>query len=261
MDPHPLANIFKRSNYDEPIASELSALDYLYKVLLEIRESENCDEVLKEEIYEVIHDSSLDKKHDRNDVIINSINVNCANNMQNPMLGDANFDMSTTYCNDHDWGDSSSDLENLFKPHDEHVCDNIESGFGRVPTLGNNDPTTLENDQSHDFFYKSGLGEVMTLFDDPTILEECQLCMHVDHKKKILFDSYIVEFDYDPTCNYYETGKYGCGNLHVTKLPLFMLRLLLFLSYSLHMLDLASLANLFSYKIPMHRNDTSPTYL
>ena len=40
MDPHPLANVFKRSNYDEPIASELSALDYLYEVLLEICESE-----------------------------------------------------------------------------------------------------------------------------------------------------------------------------------------------------------------------------
>jgi hypothetical protein len=49
MDPLPLANLFKRSNYDEPIASELSVLDYLYEVLLEIRESENCDEVLKEE--------------------------------------------------------------------------------------------------------------------------------------------------------------------------------------------------------------------
>ena len=48
MDPHPLANLFKRSNYDDAIASELSALDYLYGVLLEIRESENCDEVLKE---------------------------------------------------------------------------------------------------------------------------------------------------------------------------------------------------------------------
>ena len=49
MDPHPLANLFKRSNYDEPIASELSSLDYLYEVLLEIYESENCDEVYKEE--------------------------------------------------------------------------------------------------------------------------------------------------------------------------------------------------------------------
>ena len=93
------------------------------EVLLEIRESENCDEVLDEEIYEVIHDSTLNEKHDCNDFTINSINVNCANNMQNPKLVDANFDMSTTYCNDHDWGDSSYDLENLFKPHDEYDID------------------------------------------------------------------------------------------------------------------------------------------
>ena len=69
--------------------------------------------------------------------------------MQNPKLGDASFAMSTTCCNDHDWGDFSYDLENLFKPH---VFHNIESGFGRVSTLGNNDPTTLEYDKSHDFF-------------------------------------------------------------------------------------------------------------
>ena len=99
MDPHPLSNLFKRSNYYEPIASEFRALDYLYEVLLEIRESGNCDEVL----YEVIHGRSLNEKHDSNDGIINSINVNYANNMQNPNLEDANFAMSTTYCNDHDW--------------------------------------------------------------------------------------------------------------------------------------------------------------
>ena len=107
MDPHPLANLFKRSNYDEPISSDLSALDYLYEVMLEIRESENCDEVL----CEVIHRRFLNKKHDCNDVIINYINVSYVNDMQNPKLGDANFAMSTTYCNDHDWGDFSYDLE------------------------------------------------------------------------------------------------------------------------------------------------------
>ena len=145
MDPHPLANLFKRSYYDEPIASEFCALDYLYEVLLEIRESENCDEVL----YEVIHNRSLNKKHDCNDVIINPMNSNCANNMQNPKLGDASFAMSTTCCNDHDWGDSSYDLENLFKPHeyeiDNSVCNNIESGFERPSTLGRNNPTYLES--------------------------------------------------------------------------------------------------------------------
>ena len=72
----------------------------------------------------MIHDRSLNKKHDCNDSTINSIDVNCANNMQNPKLGDASSAMSTTCCNDHDWGDSSYDLENLFKPHDEYEIDN-----------------------------------------------------------------------------------------------------------------------------------------
>ena len=159
--------------------------------------------MLKEEIYEVIHDSSLNEKHDCNGVIINSINVNSANNMQNPKLGDGNFDTSTTYSNDHYWGDSSYDLENLFKPHDEYeidnsVCNNIESGFGSVSTL---DPTYLENVQSYGFD-KSGFGEVMTLINvNPTILEECQLCIHVDRVEHILCDTYFVEFAYDPTCN------------------------------------------------------------
>ena len=73
MDPDPVANLFKRSNYEEPIPSDLGALDYLYKVLPKI-----C---------EVTHDRSLNKKHDCNDFIINSFDVNCANNMQNPTWG------------------------------------------------------------------------------------------------------------------------------------------------------------------------------
>ena len=94
----------------------------------------------------------------------------------------------------------------------------------------------------------------MTLVNDnPTILEECQLRMHVDRVENMLCDSYIVEFDYDPTYNYYEREKYCCRNFHVTKLPLVMLRLLLFLFASLHMLVFACYDNLFAYKMPMHR--------
>ena len=94
----------------------------------------------------------------------------------------------------------------------------------------------------------------MTFFDDnPTILEGCQLFMHVDHVGNMLCDSYTIKFEYDPTCNYYERGKYGCRNFHVTKLPLFMLRLLMFDSSPLHMLDISCLYNLFAYKFPMHR--------
>ena len=141
MDPHTLANLFKRSNYDEPIASEFCALDYLYEALLKICESEKCDELL----YEAIHDKSLNKKHDCNDFTINSLDVNSANNMQNPKLGDASFAMSTTCFNEHDWGDSSYNLENLFKPHDEYAIDNsvctsskiVGSLLPKVDTLPN----------------------------------------------------------------------------------------------------------------------------
>ena len=58
-----------------------------------------------------ILDSSFDEKHDFNAVIINSFNVNCVNDMQNLKLGDASFAMTTICCNDHDWGDSSYELE------------------------------------------------------------------------------------------------------------------------------------------------------
>ena len=48
----------------------------------------------------------------------------------------------------------------------------------------------------------------MTLVNvNPTVLEECQLCMHVDRVENMFCDSYIVEFAYDPTCNYYERGN------------------------------------------------------
>jgi len=94
----------------------------------------------------------------------------------------------------------------------------------------------------------------MTLVDvNPTILEGYKTFMHVDHEEKILYDSYIVEFEYDHTCNYYERGKYDCGNFHVTKFPLVMLRSSMVYSSSLHMLDVSCLDNLFDYKIPMHR--------
>ena len=94
----------------------------------------------------------------------------------------------------------------------------------------------------------------MTLVDvNPTIFEDYKTFAHVDHEEKILYDNYIAEFDYDPTCDYYERGKYGCRNFHVTKSPLVILRSLLFLSSSMHMLDISCLDNLFDYKIPMHR--------
>ena len=55
------------------------------------------------------------------------------------------------------------------------------------------DPTYLENVESYEFFDKSGFGEVMTLVNiDPTILEECQLRMHVDHVENMILHVIIM---------------------------------------------------------------------
>ena len=107
----------------------------------------------------------VNDEHDCNIVSMNFLNIHDANDMQSHKLGDASIAMSTTCCNDHDWGDSSYDLGNLFKPHNEYeidnnVCNNIESGFGRVSTLGSKDPTIFEDVESYCDEYESGFGSI-----------------------------------------------------------------------------------------------------
>jgi hypothetical protein len=66
-------------------------------------------------------------------------------------------------------------------------------------------------------------------------------------------DINIVEFVHDATENYYERGKYGCWNSHVTKTPLFILKVLKLLLFYLPILVAMRFFDLFFYKIPMHR--------
>jgi hypothetical protein len=81
-----------------------------------------------------------------------------------------------------------------------------------------------------------------TLFDRPLCLTKEDEC-----------DIYIAEFVHDATENYYERGKYGCWNSHVTKTPLFILKVLKLLLFYLPILVTMCFFDLFSYKIPMHR--------
>jgi hypothetical protein len=75
----------------------------------------------------------------------------------------------------------------------------------------------------------------------------------VDRDKHALCDTYIVEFVHDATENYFERGKFGCWNFHVTKTPLFILKVLKLILLYLPMLGTLCFLDLFSYKIPMHR--------
>mgnify|MGYP005832001643 CR=1 FL=1 len=63
-----------------------------------------------------------------------------------------------------------------------------ESGFGRVSTLGSNDPTILEDVESYCDEYESGFGRVSTLFsNDSTISKE----VPIDYENKVpIYDDY-----------------------------------------------------------------------
>src|SRR4051812_30907294 len=75
----------------------------------------------------------------------------------------------------------------------------------------------------------------------------------VGHEQHDLCDSYILDVVHDPTENYFERGKFGCRNFHVTKTLLFMLILLKLFLFHLPMLVALCFFDLFSYKFPMHR--------
>src|SRR4051812_5138827 len=57
---------------------------------------------------------------------------------------------------------------------------------------------------------------------DPKNRVENNTRVLVGHEQHALCDSYILDVVHDATENYFERGKFGCRNFHVTKTPLFM---------------------------------------
>ena len=104
-----------------------------------------------------------------------------------PQLGDAMFNEDDIF------SIPSFDMQSCYNDsmpltYDDYID---ESGFGRVSTLGSNDPTILEDVESYCDEYESGFGRVSTLFsDDSTISEE----VPIDYENKVaIYDDYIDE--------------------------------------------------------------------
>ena len=125
--------------------------------------------MLEEELHRMLGMKYVNDEHDCNVVSMNSLNIHDANDMQSHKFGDPMFD-------EDDMFSPRSFDENIY--YDESMppiyADCIdESGFGRVSTLGSNDPTILEDIEYYCDEYESGFGRVSTLFsDDSTISEE-----------------------------------------------------------------------------------------
>ena len=85
---------------------------------------------------------------------------------------------------------------------------------------------------------------------DPKDRVENYTCVLVGHEQHDLCDSYIIDVVHDATENYIEKGKLGCRNVHVTKTPLCMLKVLKLFLFHLPMLVTLCFHDLFLYKVP-----------
>ena len=70
----------------------LSHVLHLFNIYHENKDSDNCAQVLEEEIYKMFGTKYLNDEHDCNVVSINSLNTHDANDMQSHKLGEAMFD-------------------------------------------------------------------------------------------------------------------------------------------------------------------------
>ena len=62
-------------------------IDHLYNIFLENDGSENCSQLLEEEVNKIFGTKYLNDVHDCNVVSMNSLNIHDANDMQNHKLG------------------------------------------------------------------------------------------------------------------------------------------------------------------------------
>ena len=115
-------------------------IDHLYNMFLENDGSENCAQLLEEEVKEMFGTKYLNDKQDCNVVCMNSLNIQNANNMQSHMLGDAIFDEYDIFSPPS--FDEKIYYDDCMPPiYDDYID---ESGFGEVITLFNDDSTILE---------------------------------------------------------------------------------------------------------------------
>ena len=147
---------------------------HLFHIFRENDGKENCAQVLEEECIKTFGTKYLNDKHGCNFVSMNSLNIHDANDMQSHKLGDAMFNEYDSFTPPS--LDEQIYFDDSMPPIYDYCID--ESGFVRVSTLGSNDPTILEDVESHCDNYKSGFGEVMTyLVMIPLFRKRFQLIM------------------------------------------------------------------------------------
>lgn len=181
-----------------------------------------------------------------NVINMNALNTIIANAMENSKLGEAGFD-------EHDLFSPPSIEEKIY------FDDTLPPIYDDYNDSGLLLPPVMEDKFDYDYNMPPIFDSYFVEFAPTTTNKidyayvESNNFMHETHNKNALCDSYIVEFAHDATESYYERGKYGGRNFHVTKTPLYVLKFLKLHLFYLSMLVALCFLNLFMYKIPLHR--------
>ena len=188
--------------------------------------------------------------HAGSNISMNALNTIVDNDIESSKLGEAGF---------HDLFSPPSIEEKIF--FDDTLPpiydDYNDSGLLVPPVMEDkfdydyNMPPIFDDENNNDSYFVEFAPTTTNKIDYAYV--ESNNFMHETHDKNALCDSYIVEFAHDTTESYYERGKYGCRNFHVTKTPLYVLKFLKLHLFYLPMLVTLLFMNLFIYKIPMHR--------
>ena len=105
--------------------------DYIYNIFLENDGSENCAQLLEEEVNKMFGIKYLNGEHDCNVVSMNSLNIHDANDMQSHKLGEAMFDEDDIFCPP-SFDEKIYYDERMSPIYDDYID---ESGFGEVMTF------------------------------------------------------------------------------------------------------------------------------
>ena len=188
-----------------------------------------------------------------NVINMNALNTIVANAMENSKLGEAGFD-------EHDLFSPPGMEEKIyFDDTLPPIYDDYNDSSLLVPPVMEdkfdydyNMPPIFDDENNNDSYFVEFAPTTINKNNYAYVGSSTNF-MHETHDKNALCDSYIVEFAHVATESYYERGKYGCRNFHVTKTPLYVLKFLKLHLFYLYMLVALCFMNLFIYKIPMHR--------
>ena len=220
---------------------------HLFNVFRENKDSENCAQVLEEELHRILGIKYLNDEHDCNVVSTNSLNIHDANDMQSHKLGEAMFDGDDIFCPPS--FDEQIYYDESMPPIYDDYCDDMYA----LKNNDNHETCHLDlNFQSHDSYFVEFTPTII-LEKNFAYVESNKFSMLVDHEKNALGAGYIVEFIHDATENYYEGGTYDCRNCNNIKFPLYVLKILKLCLFQLPMQVDSCSHKLFAHKIPMHR--------